>query len=193
MNARTSGLRPAGSPPSRVRIIGGAWRGRSLRVLARPGLRPTPDRVRETLFNWLGQRLDGLRCLDLFAGSGVLGLEAASRGAARVNLVEHDRGACAALEEAAQRLAASGVQVTHADALQFLRRCGECYDVVFVDPPYGEGWIERIAAPLARVLSPAARIYVEAEAPVAVPDGWEMLRAGRAGRVHYHLLATGTS
>ncbi|GAB4169876.1 MAG: 16S rRNA (guanine(966)-N(2))-methyltransferase RsmD [Rhodocyclaceae bacterium] len=186
--------RPSHAAPSRVRIIGGEWRGRNVRVASRPGLRPTPDRVRETLFNWLGQRLEGLACLDLFAGSGVLGLEAASRGALRVSFVERDRDAWLALGEAAARLdGRRRLEVIHADALQFLRQCESRYDIVFLDPPYGEGWLARIWAPLARVVVPAARVYAEAERAIEPPAGWEMLRSARAGRVHYHLLCAGAS
>ncbi len=171
-----------------MRIIGGAWRGRMLKVACVQGLRPTPDRVRETLFNWLGQRLDGMSCLDLFAGSGALGIEAASRGAAHVTLVERDRRAWGELRQAAQRLDPQRLEVLHLDALHYLAICRRRYDIVFLDPPYGGGWIERVAAALSRVLAPHARIYAEAECAITVPGGWELLRQARAGRVHSHLL-----
>src|SRR5512147_591697 len=119
---RASHDRARPQPRGRVRIVGGRWRSRLLEVPERPGLRPTPDRVRETLFNWLGQRLDGCVCLDLFAGSGALGFEAASRGAARVVMVETDRAALAALRASRERLAASEVEIVAGDALEYLVR-----------------------------------------------------------------------
>jgi 16S rRNA (guanine(966)-N(2))-methyltransferase RsmD len=172
---------------SRARIIGGQWRSRLIEFASAPGLRPTPDRVRETLFNWLGQSLDGLDCLDLFAGSGMLGFEAASRGAAGIVMVERDARVYAMLCRSAKTLAAP-VEIVRGDALEFLASASRRFDVAFIDPPYRQGWIERVLPLLVRALRPAARIYVEAEAPLAARDGWRMLRQGRAGQVHYHLL-----
>src|SRR5690349_22897017 len=126
------------SSKGQIRIIAGAFRGRRIRVAARPGLRPTPDRVRETLFNWLGQSLDGESCLDLFAGSGALGFEAASRGAARVVMVESDRAAFTALQAARETIGARAVELVHAEALAYLSRVRERFDVVFLDPPFGQ-------------------------------------------------------
>src|SRR5258706_14001591 len=117
---------------NRVRIIGGKWRSRIVRFPPRPQIRPTPDRVRETLFNWLGQRLDGLACLDLFAGSGALGFEAMSRGAARVVMVESDRAVAAALREASTALGAQGLEVVAGHALGYLEAPGEEFDVAFL-------------------------------------------------------------
>ncbi|HEV7478388.1 MAG TPA: 16S rRNA (guanine(966)-N(2))-methyltransferase RsmD, partial [Burkholderiales bacterium] len=117
---------------NRVRIIGGAHRGRRIAVPDRPGLRPTPDRVRETLFNWLGQRLDGLACLDLFAGSGALGFEAASRGAARVVMVENDRAAFESLKKSLAVIGARQVELVFADAFDFLRASQDGFDIVFL-------------------------------------------------------------
>ncbi len=177
-----------------VRIIGGRFRGSKLRVPEVSGLRPTPDRVRETLFNWLGQDLHGLRCLDLYAGSGALGLEAASRGAARVDMVERNPLLARALLEAGRRLQADAVQVHEADALQFAAaRAPGSYDVVFVDPPFAQaGAHEQALAQAARVLAPHGRVYLEAPDPASlqrwVEPGWEVLRSARAGQVHYALL-----
>ena len=177
-----------------VRIIGGRFRGSKLRVPEVSGLRPTPDRVRETLFNWLGQDLHGLRCLDLYAGSGALGLEAASRGAARVDMVERNPLLARALLEAGRRLQADAVQVHEADALQFAAaRAPGRYDVVFVDPPFAQaGAHEQALAQAARVLAPHGRVYLEAPDPASlqrwVEPGWEVLRSARAGQVHYALL-----
>ena len=130
---------PKGQPSHEVRIIGGQWRRTRLKVLDKPGLRPTPDRVRETLFNWLGQDLRGLRCLDAFAGSGALGFEAASRGAVEVLMLELDPGLATHLRSQAQRLQASQVRVQTGDALAGLRQASAgAWDVVFLDPPFGD-------------------------------------------------------
>ena len=193
--------RPAASSPrarhggaGSVRIIGGRLRGSKLRVPEVAGLRPTPDRVRETLFNWLGQDLQGLRCLDLYAGSGALGLEAASRGAARVDMVERNPLLARALLDACRRLQADAVQVHEADALQFAStRAPASYDVVFVDPPFAQaGAHEQALAQAARVLAPHGRVYLEAADAASlrrwVEPGWEVLRSARAGQVHYALL-----
>jgi 16S rRNA (guanine966-N2)-methyltransferase len=174
--------------PGRVRIVGGAWRGRRIAVPARAGVRPTPERVRETLFNWLGQRLDGAACLDLFAGSGALGFEAASRGAARVVMVEADRGAVAALRRSRELLAAPAVEIVAGDAPAYLARGGERFDVVFLDPPFRQNALPALLAALPPRLRPGARVYVESEqaADTAVP--WRELKRARAGQVSYQLL-----
>jgi 16S rRNA (guanine966-N2)-methyltransferase len=171
-----------------VRIIGGAHRGRKLAVADRPGLRPTPDRVRETLFNWLGQRLDGLACLDLFAGSGALGFEAASRGARRVVMVERDAGAFAALQRAKAELGEAAVELVCGDAHDYLRRTSERFDVVFLDPPFGQNALPALLQALAPRLAAGARVYAEAPAAVPAAPPWEALRAARAGQVSYQLL-----
>jgi len=173
---------------SRVRIVGGEWKRRFVTFQAAPGLRPTPDAVRETLFNWLGQDLTGLACLDLFAGSGVLGFEAASRGAAQVTLVERDARAFAALRDNATVLGGDRLELVRADAVKFLSRASRRYDLLFLDPPYGQGWIERIAPRLDSVLAPEARIYAEAEHPVPRIGDWQSVRSGQAGQVCYQLL-----
>ena len=174
-----------------MRIIGGEHRGRRIAVPDRPGLRPTPDRVRETLFNWLGQRLDGLACLDLFAGSGALGFEAASRGAARVVLVETDALAFRGLEAARQAIGLR-VELVHGDALRYLEQDGARFDVVFLDPPFvqnaGQNVLAAALERLPRRLQPIARVYVEAPAPVEAAGAWTELRRARAGQVSYQLL-----
>ena len=165
-------------------------------VLDLDGLRPTPDRVRETLFNWLGQRLDGQRCLDLFAGSGALGLEALSRGAARAVFVEQ---AAAPARQLRQTLAlwggapAAAAQIHVTDAHSFLASKPELFDLVFLDPPFAAGLLGQIAARLeaGQWLAPAALIYAECPARAslpALPDGWSAAKSGRAGEVGYHLL-----
>jgi 16S rRNA (guanine966-N2)-methyltransferase len=174
-----------------VRIIGGAFRSRRLTFPAVAGLRPTPDRVRETVFNWLGQRLDGLTCLDLFSGSGALGLEAASRGARQVVLVEQSLAAVAALRANAERLGAP-VEVVPGDALAFLARPPQRFDVVFVDPPYAAALLTGTLAALRPWVDAHSRVYCEdLRAPTA--EGYVALRQGRAGTVHFALLAPDSS
>ena len=180
-----------------VRIIAGLWRHRQLSVLPWPGLRPTPDRVRETLFNWIAPDLFGARCLDLFAGTGALGFEAASRGAEQVVLVERDAQVARHLRVQAQLLDATMVQVVCADALQWLARDSARFDLVFVDPPYGSENLPSLLAAMCRLgrVNAASRIYVEVAAdsdqPV-FPDGWTILRDKRAGRVRYYLATPAT-
>jgi 16S rRNA (guanine(966)-N(2))-methyltransferase RsmD len=173
---------------SRVRVVGGAWRSRLVEVAKVPGLRPTPDRVRETLFNWLGQDLSGLSCLDLFGGSGILGFEAASRGAAPVTIVEHEPRALAALRRAATSLNAEQVEVIRGDAVRFAQTTSTPFDVVFLDPPYRQGWLDRLEPWLERILKPDGWLYAESEAPVAGLGAWRTTKQGRAGQVHFHLL-----
>jgi 16S rRNA (guanine966-N2)-methyltransferase len=172
---------------NRVRIIAGKWRSRIVKFPAAAQLRPTPDRVRETLFNWLGQRLDGLACLDLFAGSGVLGFESASRGARRVVMVESDRKIAAALRESASELGAAEVEVVNAEALAWLERANERFDLAFVDPPYASGLAQPALAALALRMNPGARVYAESAQPLEPPAAWRTLREDRAGAVRYAL------
>jgi 16S rRNA (guanine966-N2)-methyltransferase len=172
---------------NRVRIIGGLWRSRIIRFPSAAQLRPTPDRVRETLFNWLGQRLDGKTCLDLFAGSGALGFEAMSRGASRVVMVERDRSVAKALRDSAQALEAGGAEVVEADALPWLRRASEKFDVVFLDPPYASDLAMRAVEALPARLNPGGRVYLESAASLELPAPWRKLREDRAGAVRYAL------
>ncbi len=173
---------------NQVRIVGGVWRSRRLKFPATADVRPTPDRVRETLFNWLGQRLEGLACLDLYAGSGALGFEAASRGAASVVMVEQDPRVMRALEESRQLLGANMVEVVPADALAFLASDRRDFDVVFLDPPYRLGLLPKLLAALPSHLRRDARVYLEAPQPPDIPAGYTLLRRGRAGRVQCLLL-----
>ncbi len=180
-----------------VRVIGGDWRRRVLRFPDAQGLRPTPDRVRETLFNWLGQDLSGLFCLDLFAGSGALGFEAASRGAARVVMVEHTATVAAALRANVELLGASErVEIVRADALKFAssRAAGASrFDVLFLDPPYGQGWLARVEPALDGLLNDDGVIYAEAETALESLGRWRTVRRGKAGQVYYHLMRSGVS
>ncbi|WP_250462844.1 MULTISPECIES: 16S rRNA (guanine(966)-N(2))-methyltransferase RsmD [unclassified Caballeronia] len=181
--------------PHTIRIIGGNWKRTPLPVLDLDGLRPTPDRVRETLFNWLGQDLDGQRCLDLFAGSGALGFEAASRGAARVLMVERSGRAVAQLKANQARLDARNIEIAEADALRLARSLAPgSFDVVFLDPPFGDQALLlralEIAAPL---VAADGALYVECGDPLEPSSidalaGWEITREGKAGMVRYHLL-----
>ncbi len=185
----------AGSPSrgrNELRIIGGRWRGRKLRFPATTGLRPTPDRVRETLFNWLAPAIHGARCLDLFAGSGALGLEALSRGAAQATFVERDPVAARSLRETLAALEAGGGTVARADAGAYLAGEASPFDVVFLDPPFAEDLVQACLARLVAGgwLAPGARVYVEqpaARGRPAWPAPLAAHRSGRAGEVGYHL------
>ncbi|MCX7165475.1 MAG: 16S rRNA (guanine(966)-N(2))-methyltransferase RsmD [Rhodocyclales bacterium] len=173
---------------SRIRITGGEWRSRLIQVTDAPGLRPTPDRVRETLFNWLGQDLSGLACLDLFAGSGILGFEAASRGADYVALVERSRPAFEALKKHADGFECPRLELFCCDALKFIPSSVRPFDVIFLDPPYGQGWLARVESRLDQLSAAGARLYVEAETPLRKLGRWSVAKQGRAGQVFFHLL-----
>lgn len=188
------GRRPSGSAyPGRIRIIGGRWRSRRLPVAEGPGLRPTPDRVRETLFNWLAPWIEGARCVDLFAGTGALCLEALSRGAAEVVMVERAPEAWRQLETNVARLGAEGAQVLGLEALEYLAGRPRPFDIVFLDPPFAvaEAMIAACSERLDRGwLRPGALVYVEAPRALAslpLPATWEPLKHGTAGQVGYHL------
>lgn len=175
-----------------VRIIAGRWRRRLLPVAGAERVRPTPDRVRETLFNWLGEAVEGARCLDLFAGTGALGFEAASRGAAAVVMVDSDRSIAEALRETACALGAGNVEVVCADALAFRPPAEHRFDIVFLDPPYAGPAPETALARLDRMGALAAHclVYIETDRDaegLELPGGWRLLHARRAGRVRYHL------
>jgi 16S rRNA (guanine966-N2)-methyltransferase len=175
------------SPPAEVRIIGGLWKRSKLSVADRPGLRPTPDRVRVTLFNWLGHNLDGWRCLDAFAGSGALGFEAASRGASEVTLLERDPQALRQLRSAQARLQATQIRIEAVDAMAWLARCAQSsFELIFLDPPFGAGLSEPALAQAARIAVPGGWVYLETDSPLDHPK-LSLHRQGRAGQVHYHL------
>jgi len=179
-------------PPQEVRIVGGLWKRTRLPVADRPGLRPTPDRVRETLFNWLGQDLAGWRCLDAFAGTGALGLEAASRGAAEVLLVEQDGDLVDGLRKLVARLGGKGVQVRRGNAITALQdSAGAGWDLVFLDPPFEAGLYDKALAAAVPALAGEGLLYLEAprawDAGALQPFGLELLRHLKAGAVHAHL------
>ena len=152
------------------------------------GLRPTPDRVRETLFNWLGQTLYGRTCLDLFAGSGALGFEAASRGAERVVMVERNPAVLRALQNNVKKLGCANVFVQGLDGLEFVSRDAKQYDVIFLDPPFQSDYLPRLLEILPQRLNKNGVVYVESGAAITVPPPWQVIKSGKAGQVHYQLL-----
>lgn len=201
--SRPAPARRGGGPARQVRIIGGQWKRTPLPVLDAEGLRPTPDRVRETAFNWLNHLFDGgwssVDCLDLFAGTGALGFEAASRGAASVTMIEENAAAVRQLEANAAKLKAGAGQLSirRGDALvaaQALAARGQRFQLIFLDPPYHQDWLVKILPLCRRLLADGGLVYAEAEMPldgVDAPDwlqGWSVARADKAGMVYYHLL-----
>lgn len=186
--------KPAGAPPQEVRLLGGQWKRSKLPVADRPGLRPTPSRVRETLFNWLGQDLTGWRGLDAFAGTGALGFEAASRGAREVVMVEQDPTLVVQLQTIRTRLKAEAVRIQRGDGLAALRAAaGQGLDVVFLDPPFDAMNLFEPALRAAReAVSAEGFVYLEAPRPWTeselAPLGLSLHRHGRAGAVAFHLL-----
>lgn len=177
-----------------VRIIAGRWRGRRIDVADPDATRPTPDRVRETLFNWLAPLLPGARCMDLYAGTGVLGIEALSRGAAEAVFVEKDAAVARQLQVSLESLQADGGHVVTADALAYLRGAPGPCDVVFVDPPYGTPLGNLCTLLDGGWLAPRARIYLEwnhKQDPPELPDGWHLLRDKTAGQVRFALAERG--
>src|SRR5687768_11708252 len=190
------GKRPAtpasNRPPNRLRIVGGRWRGTRIDFPAIEAIRPSPDRVRETLFNWLQIRIAGARCLDLFAGSGALGIEALSRGAVEVTFVDREPQVGRHITQTLQRLSATGATVQVEDATRFLARPPRPFDVVFLDPPFASTLLQAAFDRLPQGwLADDAYIYVECPADVplpALPAGWTLYRSKQAGQVGYHLL-----
>jgi len=175
-----------------IRIIGGQWRRSLLPVPDLPGLRPTPDRVRETLFNWLGQDLSGWAVLDAFAGTGALGFEAASRGAASVQMLEREVRLVAGLSASRTKLGATAVTITQADAMAWMKRAPAQFDLVLLDPPFDADLFEAALAASLGCVVPQGWIYLEASAPFDAASlaerGLELYRHSRAGAVHAHLL-----
>ncbi|SDX26328.1 16S rRNA (guanine(966)-N(2))-methyltransferase RsmD [Nitrosomonas oligotropha] len=172
----------------KVRIIGGQWRSRLLAFPEHPDLRPTADRIRETLFNWLGQDLNGMRCLDLFAGSGALGFEAASRGATSVVMVDADAGVYRMLRENKEKLQATHVELVMMNAMNFLKSDMRKFDVIFLDPPYRLGLLPELLPLLPCHLETGGLVYAEAKGDWSVDAQWQVKRGTRAGSVHYRLL-----
>ncbi|MBP6104209.1 MAG: 16S rRNA (guanine(966)-N(2))-methyltransferase RsmD [Gammaproteobacteria bacterium] len=185
--------------PSEIRIIGGIWRSRKIRFPKIPA-RPTPDRVRETLFNWLEPVIKNACCVDLFAGTGALSFEALSRGASKAICIERDRLSIETLEENKQSLQAHGMQILHMDAMRWLAlqqasieksENAVPFDIVFVDPPYPAGLLPSCFIALESFIKPKTLIYFEHNAPITpseLPQSWELLRQKKAGQVYYHLV-----
>ncbi|MDP3743009.1 MAG: 16S rRNA (guanine(966)-N(2))-methyltransferase RsmD [Methylotenera sp.] len=171
-----------------IRINAGEWRSRLLKFPEAEGLRPTPERVRQTVFNWLGQDLTGLTCLDLFAGTGIMGFEALSRNAKSAVLVEKAPVVYKAILENKSTLNAINAQVLNDDALSFLGKNQQLFDVVFLDPPYNQGWLDKVLPLLPAHLNNDAVVYAEAEYAIKQTDTWQVIKQSKAGNVFYHLL-----
>ena len=182
------------SPPGRLRIVAGNWRSRLLPIADVPGLRPTSERVRETLFNWIGPRVHGSRCLDLFAGTGALGLEALSRGAESAELVEKSARAIAGLKASVQALDATSATVRQQDAWQFLEQyTGAPFDLIFLDPPFADESLQRLCRLIDEksVLASGGRVYLEQDRSSpepALPAGWTVIKSKSTGNVRYSLV-----
>jgi 16S rRNA (guanine966-N2)-methyltransferase len=181
-----------------LRIVGGRYRGRRLPIPSESGLRPTADRVRETLFNWLAPVIPGARCLDAFAGSGALGFEAVSRGAGEVVLIEQSGAVARQLEANALRLGADETRIVQRDALRWLEGAGQPFDIVFLDPPFADAlWAPAIARLAGRGwLKPGSRVYLEAPMRIGFPElppNWDLVRDKTAGQVRYGLVIVGSN
>ena len=185
-------------PRGRLRIVAGNWRSRVLEIAAVPGLRPTSERIRETLFNWLEPRIAGARCLDLFAGTGALGLEALSRGAASVVFVENSPGAVDALRKNVSSLNASAAEIQSTNAISYLQMApAGSFDLVFLDPPFDDDNPDELCRLIDErgLLARGANVYLEqdrARAEPSLPDGWSVVKNKTAGNVRYMLVAPGS-
>jgi len=173
---------------NKIRVIGGEWRSRVITFPRSAGLRPTPNRVRETVFNWLGQDMSGRTCLDLFAGSGAMGIEAASRGSERVVMVESSPTVYSALQTSLQKLRADQVELLMMDALEFIMFDQRLFDVIFLDPPYQLGLLPELLPLLPLHLAKDGLVFVEANNLSELDGNWLVWRSGRAGKVRYQLL-----
>ena len=176
------------SKTNQVRINAGIWRSRLLNFPDVEGLRPTPDRVRQTVFIWLGQDLTGKSCLDLFAGTGAMGFEALSRNAKSVTMIESSSLAFKALKQNQELLKAQNCQIFNIDALQFLASNTQKFDVIFCDPPYQKDWLTKLLPLLHAALGEGGVVYAEAEYAISTDAHWQVLKHGKAGNVYYHLL-----
>ena len=183
------------TPPQQVRIIAGRWKGRMLPVVQQEHVRPTPNRVRETLFNWLQSYIQGSFCLDLFAGSGVLGIESVSRGAAHATIIDQDPAVIALLQKQVALLEASEINLLCMNGVSFLANQESKFDIVYLDPPFGKIDLEQLMSDLAtsNALKPAALIYLESpldKLPQELPSTWQWRRQAKASQVAYGLIAT---
>ncbi len=184
-----TGLARMNRGAGRLRVIGGQWRSRVIDFEAGDGVRATPDRVRQTTFDWLAPLIEGARCLDLFAGSGAMGIEALSRGAAHCTFVEQGPRQCARVKHALMALQAQHADVAPMDAITFLQQAAYRYDVVFLDPPFESDLLARALIELPKVLRPSNRVYLEwgGDDQPALPEHFEWLRAKQAGQVGFGL------
>ena len=171
-----------------MRINAGVWRSRLLKFPHAEGLRPTPERVRQTLFNWLEQDLTGKNCLDLFAGTGAFGFEALSRNAKSVTMIEFSSLAFKSLQQNQALLNAQNCQLLNQDALQFLSINKQLFDVIFCDPPYQKQWLDKLLPLLTKHLSDGGVVYAESEYEIKSSESWQVAKSGKAGNVYYHLL-----
>jgi 16S rRNA (guanine966-N2)-methyltransferase len=174
---------------NQVRISAGVWRSRLLKFPDAEGLRPTPERVRITVFNWLGQDMAGKNCLDLFAGTGAFGFEALSRNAKSVTMVENARPVYNALLQNQIMLKAENCQILNQDALIYLAQNTQKFDVIFCDPPYNKDWLKNLLPILNQHLSADGLLYVEAEFAIESDATWQVRKQNKAGNVFYHLLS----
>lgn len=176
--------------PGKIRIIAGKWRGRKLDVIDAPDLRPTPDRVRETLFNWLQQEIVGARCLDLFAGTGALAFEALSRGASEVVMIESDPKIVESLKQHAALLKSENHTIQLADVMSWLKQGIKGFDIIFLDPPFNQGYIEKCCALIIEesLLNPDGLVYIESEKNLTLPDNWKIRKQKNAGQVQSLLI-----
>lgn len=171
-----------------IRINAGVWRSRLLKFPDVEGLRPSPERVRQTVFNWLGQDLTGQVCLDIFAGTGAFGFEALSRNAKYVTMVEYAKVASQSLSQNQVLLKAEHCQILNMDAMQFLANNQQQFDVIFCDPPYQKQWLDKLLPVLGKHLNVDGVLYAEAEYEIESNEGWEVLKQSKSGNVYYHLL-----
>lgn len=176
--------------PGKIRIIAGKWRGRKLDVIDSPGLRPTPDRVRETLFNWLQQEIVGAHCLDLFSGTGAIAFEALSRDASAVVMVESDPKIVEKLRNHADLLKCENHVIYLADAINWLQQQEKSFDIIFLDPPFKQGLIEKCCEIICEqsLLNTNGLVYIESEKDLALPDGWRIKKQKAAGQVQSMLV-----
>lgn len=188
---------PHAKKTGQFRVIGGNWKGRKLRFIEVEGLRPSLDRIRETLFNWLQNDIHGATCLDLFAGSGAIGIEALSRGATNVQFVELNRKAFHQLEENLGLVNADNAHVLHGDAFDFIQSNQQTFDIIFLDPPFNKGIAQKVIEQLAQAewLKPQTLIYIEVEQGLElnVPNNWTELKDKKAGQLQYKLFEVGSN
>lgn len=195
MSKRRNATRAQATTPQQVRIIAGRWKGRKIPVVKKEGVRPTPNRVRETLFNWLQNRIAGSHCLDIFAGSGALGLESVSRGATHATIVDHDPEIIQTLQTLVELLASEQLSLVCDDAINYMASTTQRFDIVYLDPPFNKFELNPLLCQLfeADILKPHALIYVEnspGQIPLALPSNWHWWRQAKAGQVAYGLIAT---